>query len=122
MRFRPTNEAPCLVKLDPANNLISPELLNPRDVSAGGFSYLATEQEKDFFAKELEIVGTEFYFNNEVFKLDVIVAGRHRLKAPKDLNRPWKIGFKFKKVPTRLEQLLAKEAYNCTQRIFARRI
>lgn len=121
-RFKPSTETPCFLRLPEDLHPMRKLKLTLNDVSASGFSIHANQLEAEFFSLGKQFGALTFVFCNQSFAIDVRVASQIQRQAPKSQDAAWRIGFKFLKPPTKLEQLLAKEAYVYTQRIFARRI
>ncbi len=87
------------------------------DISAGGLSVEVTLEEQKEYAKGQAFPDSTLSFLGKEIKVNLEV--QNILGHSKDGLR-WKIGLKFKALPGSVEQMIAREAYLHTQKIWGR--
>lgn len=96
---------------------LGPEIFSIHDISAGGISIvIGIDAEKNypkgksFPASHLKFLGQEIKVDLEV--KNILPMGKDGLK--------WKVGFRFRALPATFEQLIVREAYLHTHKIWSR--
>lgn len=92
-------------------------LFDVYDISATGMSVIIPKDLEVIFPKG-KILKSMLTFTNSECKVGLEVTSMSRLR--KDDDKSWKIGFKFKSLPTNTEQMIAREAYLHTHKIWGR--
>lgn len=87
------------------------------DISAGGLSLLVSLEEQSTYSKGQLFPGSTLAFIGKEFKVNLEV--KNVLGHSKD-GLKWKIGLSFKALPASVEQMIAREAYLHTQKIWSR--
>lgn len=87
------------------------------DISASGLSVIIPKELEVIFPKG-RILRSMLSFSNSECKVGLEVTSMTRLK--KDDEKNWKIGFKFKNIPSQTEQMIAREAYLHTHKIWGK--
>jgi hypothetical protein len=87
------------------------------DISAGGLSIMVRLDQEKEFSKQHLFPGCTLAFLGKKLKVDLEV--KNVLCASKD-GLKWKVGFRFKALPPAVEQLIAREAYLHSHKIWSR--
>jgi hypothetical protein len=87
------------------------------DISAGGVSVVVPIDQESIYKQKQAFPGCTLYFVGKEFKVDLEV--KNVLGHTKD-GLKVKVGFKFKALPASIEQLIAREAYLHTAKIWSR--
>ncbi|HEY8278779.1 MAG TPA: PilZ domain-containing protein [Bdellovibrionota bacterium] len=87
------------------------------DISAGGLSVVVGINEEKDFKKQQLFPGSMMTFLGKEIKVDLEV--KNVLPADKS-GVKWKVGFRFKGLPGAIEQMIAREAYLHTHKIWSR--
>lgn len=87
------------------------------DISAGGISVVIPIDQEKTYKNQQAFPGSVLYFVGKEFKVDLEV--KNVLSHSKD-GLKVKVGFRFKALPASIEQLIAREAYLHTHKIWSR--
>lgn len=87
------------------------------DISAGGLSILVSLKEQDAYQKGKLFANAVMAFGGKDFKVNLEV--KNVLEHSKD-GQQWKVGLGFKALPAAVEQMIAREAYLQTHKIWSR--
>ena len=87
------------------------------DISAGGISVVVPIDQEKTYKQKQAFPASVLYFVGKEFKVDLEV--KNVLGHTKD-GLKVKVGFKFKALPASIEQLIAREAYLHTAKIWSR--
>jgi hypothetical protein len=87
------------------------------DISAGGISVVIPFDQEKTYKQKQAFPASVLYFVGKEFKVDLEV--KNVLGHSKD-GQKIKVGFKFKALPASIEQLIAREAYLHTAKIWSR--
>jgi len=87
------------------------------DISAGGISVVVPIAQEKIYRQQQAFPGSVLHFVDKEFKVDLEV--KNVLSHSKEGLRV-KVGFRFKALPAAIEQLIAREAYLQTHKIWSR--
>ncbi len=87
------------------------------DISAGGISVIVSLEKQADYKKDMNFPNSTLHFLGKEIKVNLMV--QNILQHGKD-GLKWKIGFKFVGLPASVEQMIAKEAYLHTHKIWSR--
>lgn len=96
---------------------LGPNILPLYDISAGGISIVVSLDEEKAYKKGQLFPGSVLSFVGKEIKVDLEV--KNILSNSKDGLR-WKVGFRFKSLPSHFEQMIAREAYLHSHKIWSR--
>lgn len=96
---------------------LGPEILPIFDISAGGICIVIGLDEEKNYQKGKTYPGSHLKFLGQEIKVDLEV--KNLLPMGKD-GLKWKVGFRFKALPATFEQLIVREAYLHTHKIWSR--
>lgn len=92
----------------------------PYDISAVGISVMFSLDDEDRFSRRQVVPAAILTFGKYSAVLDLTVSSKSRVKQHR--TEVVKVGFRFEKLPTGIEQEIAKEAYLYTHKVWSRRI
>lgn len=113
LRMKLTEDSDCRITIKDKKYI-------PHDVSALGISVMFSLTEENLFTRKQIIPAALIEFGGKSAIVDLTVISKNRMKHHR--TELVKVGFRFEKLPTSLEQSIAKEAYLYTHRVFGRRI
>lgn len=97
---------------------LAPDLTMPLfDISAGGISVIVGLEKQGEYKKDMAFPNSTLSFLGKEIKVNLVV--QNVLQHGKD-GLKWKVGLKFKALPASVEQMIAKEAYLHTHKIWSR--